>query len=507
MLKMKKSILSFLLIITIFINSSVSVSATSGGGYARTDLSGFDTWTLTEKFNYWGYAFEALVASVCGIVAGDGSALKVVLESLWDELLLEDCTYEEWICARLGVQQNENSGEYELVIDDELADLIYSASVQYIEEESPFWVYETGSTSRMLEYYSTSFQKKSFYDDIGNYFKNAEPREYFYFSSFNPLSYTYEDGTTGQCFNFYKFNFDNVSMVGKVGNYGHAKIFLYDSNWENLTYDCTLVTVYDNGDILETDTTLSAIEIYPLGECTYKRDYSVYYRFYYWVYAGAPTVYDTQYTLYSVNSRMFLSYEPVSFRIYNSTDDMKQYSLGQRPYYVTEQFANYDSSIDNSTTITQTEIDNSITYGDVYNYIINNYDNPDGLTEEELIAILEKYLGGLDDDDDNDDGSGSGGGSGSGDDDDDGGGLSALIKGIGKIFDALLSVIGVLLEYIGKALELLTGTMTKIIDLVPSSITALLGAIFSFFPQEWITAIELALVLGVVIGIVGLFRK
>ena len=88
-----------------------------------------------------------------------------------------------------------------------------------------------------------------------------------------------------------------------------------------------------------------------------------------------------------------------------------------------------------------------------------------------------------------------------------GSGLSGFLDGLGALGDALLAIIGKLLEYVGKAIELLSGTVTKVIDLVPQNITNLISGLFPFIPQEWLVAIELSLVLAVVIGIVGIFKK
>lgn len=87
-----------------------------------------------------------------------------------------------------------------------------------------------------------------------------------------------------------------------------------------------------------------------------------------------------------------------------------------------------------------------------------------------------------------------------------GGGLSDLLDGIGGLFDGLMSIIGKVLEYIGKALDLLSGTVTKIIDIIPSNVTNMLSAIFPFIPEEWVVGIELAIVCSVILGIVRFFK-
>lgn len=197
---------------------------------------------------------------------------------------------------------------------------------------------------------------------------------------------------------------------------------------------------------------------------------------------------------------LLISKTPRVYRAYRSYDEYKAYSVGTRSYYATSDFYNYDSTVDNSTTITQTEIDNSITYGDVYNYITNNYENPDGLSEDELRAILAEYLSQINN---NNSGGGSGGsdnGSGSG------GGLGGFLDGLGSIGNAIMAILGKLMEILGSAIELVTGAITDLVTIIPNSIGELLGALFPVFPEEWIKAITLSLVLGVVVGIVRMFK-
>lgn len=183
-------------------------------------------------------------------------------------------------------------------------------------------------------------------------------------------------------------------------------------------------------------------------------------------------------------------------RVYKSLEELKSYSVGQRPYFVTDKFLNYDISGDNSCILSESDLSNGSVYGDVYNYIMDNYDNPNNLTEDQLTIIVENYINGS--------GGGSVSGNGTGSS---GNGLSDFLGGLGSIGDAILSILGKLLEYVGKALDLVSGTVTKVLDIVPKNITALLSALFPFFPEEWLLAIELGLVLSVIVGIVGIFKK
>ena len=426
-------------------------------------MTGFNTWDIGDKVAFWSTNLPAIIAGSIGLVINPlnwnyDTWLTTFLQSANSMgVALDSENYYDYVASMLSVN------------DSELTDIMYNTSVQYIKEETGWF---TLKTVPYAEISALNFDTQTDYDALISHLNSLDVDAVVAIYTLVQDLTDYGASGSGDSCRYYAFsNSDALINYNSSSPNSWLNFYAYNSNWE-LISDYYSIFNFST----RTVTTDNVIKVN-----------NGYLR--HWL----PGTSGYQKTcLFTKSGR--------EIRIYNSLDDFKMYSVGERPYYVTEKFMNYDSSIDNSTTITQTEIDNSVTYGDIYNYIINNYENPDGLSEDKLRAILEEYLSQI--------GSGSGGGSGSGDDDDDdGGGLSALIKGIGKIFDALLSVIGVLLEYIGKALELLTGTMTKIIDLVPSTITAILGAIFSFFPQEWMTAIELALVLGVVISIVGLFRK
>lgn len=193
-------------------------------------------------------------------------------------------------------------------------------------------------------------------------------------------------------------------------------------------------------------------------------------------------------------------------KVFKTLDAFKDYNAGYQPFYTSPQYIAYDSSIDNSVTVKgdyflgcNWESNNNTYYNNISNTVINNYS--DGISEEQLNAIIEKILAEIRKNGGNG-GNNSGSGSGSS-----GGGLSGFLSGLGSIGDALLSILGKLMEYVGKAIELFSDTIVKVIDIIPKKFTELLTALFPFIPEEFLIAIQLMLALGVVLAILKAVKK
>ena len=498
-------ILSFVLIFQVTSVSKITV-------HASGSLSVFNEWSEDDKKMFWQEHWVSIVAQCVGIMINPSLLSYNDFMTMFEDISADKITadesanYEEYIIKRLNLDDNGN-----LVVNNELSDLLYETSVNYIEEESGFFIHTTADARSYIKNYTDIFETNSQYQSFLAHCNALPSTTLVFVPQFKLTSHTDTNNSENSFTNGFVFREVDISellILDSTYNYnsGHLAKF-YSSDWVDVTLE-TLEqkVVLSDGTIINHPSGNNDYAIYwPYGYQEQYYSYSWHYYYNYYFYDNIPLNLKEGFSAHLIEDCIILTSTPSQVRIYKTLSDLKTYSVGQRPYYVTEKFVNYDSTVDNSTTITQTEIDNSITYGDVYNYIINNYDNPDGLTEAELIAILEKYFGGSDDDDD---GGGSGSG-GSSDDDDDGGGsgLSGFLDGLGALGDALLAIVGKLLEYVGKAIELLSGTVTKVIDLVPQNITSLISGLFPFIPQEWLVAIELSLVLAVVIGIVGIFKK
>ncbi len=444
---MKKFLISFLLITILICNSSLHVYASDngGGGYSRpsstTDTTGFNDWSLSDKFSFW---FDNLVANIAGVTGLVINPLNWNRDA-WMELFLDNGNtmdtalnsenYQEWVANMLSVNDNGD-----LVIDDELADIMYIATTQYIKEETPWYVLKTYKFSDIDP---SRFQTHTEYEYFQSFLNGFDASSVIYIyqlytTSNNTATDNADDYNIGYSCSYYEFVDSDMfiyasSSVENLDNYsGYFKVTSCDKDW---LFHNDYLNVYNH-----TTHNVSTSTFYTLGKHEiegFGRQNSN------WNSKGLFTKYGSE------------------VRVYKTVADMKEYSVGQRPYYMTDKFQDYDINGDNSCIVTESDLSNGSVYGDVYNYIINNYDNPDGLTEDELRDILNDYFG------EGSGGSGSGNGSGSSG----GSGLGNFLEGLGSLGDGILSILGKLLEYVGKAIDLLSGTVTKVLDLVPKNIT------------------------------------
>ena len=453
---MRCKFLSFLLVILIcFSNVFVfqTVSYASGGG-KRTDLENWDDWSFSERADFFGSHMANVVFSVCGVILGDVSAF----DEAWTTYLYEReyvingvVSYEEWLSMHLGVDENDN-----LTIDDELSDVIYQSVNFYIEEYTGWY------ECRTIDYKILSaneFPSQGVYNafiayctqNIKGTDKTIFARSYLSNQNYIPTSPAYS----------------NIEYYSKEGWSMGVDAYI-TQDWETIYVDLNR---------------LNADGYTDFNDGSYNYTYIRY---------EDSTEFQTPSVPITDGAR--------TVRVYKSLEDLKSYSVGQRPYYYTSKFKEYNANGDNSCIITDSQLNGSSLYGDVVN---NNIivEGGNGLTEDQLMRIIDAILSA------NNGGGNSGGGSVSGNDSGGGDGLGGLLGGLGAIGDVILSILGKLLEYIGKAVQLLSDTVFKVIDLIPQNITTLIGGLFPFLPQEWLTAIELSLVLAVIAGIVGIFKK
>lgn len=475
MIRIKKIILYFCMVTLLVSNISISAFASDlndgvNDGFDRymggTNIQGFNSWDITDKKSLFATNIVSFFSSI-GMYFRNGSGgnlMDIFTTHLIESGRIENAdNLDEYIASHL----TANTDETELYMSSDLTNALHETAVQYIEEETGWYNLPVTSYRNIdASLFYTQTQYNSFLDYCS---KNVNENCFVAINSYGTAGYRVDNVAYDNSFRFYLVPYENLLYIPLNVNGVRFSGVSPVVNWALLEKE-KIKDIYldSNGGVIKESQNSSSTLLY----------------------------FHTTQNQYNSCPRAFF-YSDITIRAYKTLDDLKQYAVGQRPYYITDAFKNYDSTVDNSTTITQTEIDNSVTYGDVYNYITNNYDNPDGLSEDELRAILEEYLKQIN----NSGGSGSGNSGGSG------GGLSGFLDGLGSLGDALLAIIGKLLEYVGKAIELLSGTVTKVIDLVPQNITNLISGLFPFIPQEWLVAIELSLVLAVVIGIVGMFKK
>jgi len=492
---MKKILLSILMSLTLICNCPMNVYASSIEDIAN------DIYLSNESMgNLLRFLLEGMGVVLNPSLWGTGSLNERFQEYMTEQALIIDSdSYLEYLKAHLPISEDEN-GEVIYSADNDIVNNLYNFAVQTIEEESGFRTHLTLDSTQYLKANVDKFITNSQYNAYLNYCK--EHSDLVFYGNMSTSDFTLNGVTYAKCFYFYEIDVTETDFTWYYNYmYGFQNDF-YDKDWQKIALNRYIVT--QDGDVLLYDS--SALQgNYLMHGYFYNASYNKNPLYLYYPYEsinGVASGYTLSLIDITYSSYNFLhSYKVQNLRLYDSLADLKNYSAGNRPYYVTETFTNYDSTIDNSTTITQTEIDNSITYGDVYNYITNNYENSDGLTEDELRAILEEYLSQINNSGSSDSDSGSSDDSGGS-----GGGLSGFLDGLGSIGNAILAILGKLMEILGSAIELVTGAITDLITIIPNSIGELLGALFPVFPEEWIKAITLSLVLGVIVGIVRMFK-
>lgn len=195
----------------------------------------------------------------------------------------------------------------------------------------------------------------------------------------------------------------------------------------------------------------------------------------------------------------FYGKEPGRQIIFNTLDDLKMYSVGQRPvYYTTNNF--YDNSVDNSVEVTGDYLVNNggaLSYDTIYNQIQEGDVTTDNSINEIVNSnnqtIINNYYYTEDTGD-----------SGSGDS-----GSGSFGDGIASFFEGLKSILDFLLGIIGDLATTLTSFLGSVYDLIKNiggqftGFSELLGELFVFIPQEIIDLLTAGI--GVII-VVCIFK-
>ena len=131
-------------------NSSLHVYASDngGGGYSRpsstTDTTGFNDWSKYDKFCWWKDNLISLIGGGVGCLFNplnwNYEHYMSYLQGAAADKQIADFSenYQDYIANKLGLN---DSGE--VVVNDELMDIMYIATTQYIKEETPWYVLKT----------------------------------------------------------------------------------------------------------------------------------------------------------------------------------------------------------------------------------------------------------------------------------------------------------------------------------------------------------------------------
>lgn len=280
----------------------------------------------------------------------------------------------------------------------------------------------------------------------------------------------------------------NYDALKGTDHYYRMGLWFYDKDWKSYTFH--LNNYYQNmeveeSDIYYLDTSFNTARLYGYyvdpNELTFKHP-------------GSPITKDGR-----------------NIRIFKNEDSMKMFSVNKQPYYATNTWYNYNSADDNSITVSDTEYNYYINNGtNIYQTIQDDIDNTDkdNLTDREIQEIVEKVVVEIKIEIETPN---EGGNGGSGDgvetpEEDGGGGIFDLLKGIGKIFDTLLSVIGMIFELVADfttaVLNLFSGFTS-----FTEGFSQFLSAAFGFIPPELIQIITTGLTLMLLLAVLKFFRK
>lgn len=199
----------------------------------------------------------------------------------------------------------------------------------------------------------------------------------------------------------------------------------------------------------------------------------------------------------SIGNPLIMTNGNYEIPVYTSLNSLKQYSVGQKPYYYNNDVWQDFSTSSNGYTWSPTNI-NTVTYGDVTNYVNDYHDTnnnyPDNSTvnnwiEETNTENITNNGGGS---------GGNGGGSGSGSD-----GIFDFLSDLGSVLGNLISNLG---QAITNIIKGISDLVTSIVTDLPTVFFDFIGAIFGWLPEEWVTLLSLSLAAMLIWGIVKVIR-
>ena len=196
-------------------------------------------------------------------------------------------------------------------------------------------------------------------------------------------------------------------------------------------------------------------------------------------------------------------------KVFNSALDFLNYNLNKQPYYYTQNWVNYDASVDNSITMTNDQYNYNLNNGTAYYQTIqNNITNYGGeLTESDIQKIVDDAVKEILSNMEN---SGSGdsnnGGSDNNDSNESGNGVGSMINGISKLFDTILTLagnlMGIVADFTQSILDLFSG-FTNFTD----GFSSFLSGAFGFIPKEIWDVIQVGLSLMILLAVIKFLRK
>lgn len=395
----------------------------------------------------------------------------------WKTLLgLNEQEFNDFIINGVSV-----GGDGNVTISDDVADSIKDFVNDYEQNSQDFrYCY-----SYDIDYYLNRFASKSRFQAIKNFLSENQNKvvimyaTYAAFDSDPSISNDVGSVAAGGANAFYLITInDNISFVLNTINSGNrtAWDYIYNADWLRASLANTDVKIY--GFSSRGDLNLSELSsLPPLFSSSNDTLHNTLVRYY--TDAG-----DYSWTL---GGPHWVSYNTQSAPQYRTVDIMKQYSVGNLPYYQvpTNPNVNYTNG---SYNVTTTQLDNSLSYGDITSYVdSNNVTN-----YETVINYINNYYNS---------GGGSGGsGSGGSGSDIDWSWLGRIGEVIGGLISALGNVIAGVIDAIASLIESLTVNL-------PNTLGQLIAWLLPFLPEEVTTLLGAFFMVVVIIGVIKLLRR
>lgn len=435
----------------------------------------------TENFKAYleSDAYASLAIRFVGLPLELGSFISWILtgETTLDQLGtdIEDVLTEE----------DENGN---ITVPSETVNIINQAFNNIKGEYSQDWTYL--DVKPYSELPSALFENVNAYNNAIAYIKSSE---------YPTLIHTERNN---ESFSIYFGNNTEPIMyvVEKGANYGNYYYSQYGVNWIGYQSDWT-----ENNRYYQTPASISQFVV--TDSETFNEVALPTHGIFYGNYVSVPYTHgtDSGYTQLSVRSyyRIY-GKEAGQMIVYHSLQAMKDYSLGNVPYYLTNR--QYSDSVDNSFNVSGEYIQNN---GGTFAYeqIREQINNSNVTNDSSVSNIVNDYSQTII----NNYNYSSGSGDGSNGDDDSGG--NSILDGLGSIISAITDIIGFLLGVIGDVIGLVGDLFTtvfegiKAIGSILGGFSSLLGEIFVFIPQELISFLVLAVESSVGIAIWKKFSK
>lgn len=382
----------------------------------------------------------------------------------------------------LGVYAGKKIVEYiELQTEKQLlADNWVVPEIMPIEANDYFW--EDPKTKEVT--FTPAFQDIV----INNFNEIASQQGYFYTYTVDPLlpesfsSYDYytqyintikenvicfQGGAANGSAELYKAP-DDYFLIYNTTDSNICNSYLYNSNWQNLS-----------------GYRLERFEHGPFGPSA---GFNIQF------YSQFKTVYDSEIMISQYQPFTLVSIVPHQIITFRTLDDFKNWTGGIMPYYTSDK---YDPDYIPTSNITYNTTDNSLTYGDIVDYVTtNNITN-----HNEVYNYINNYT--------------PTGGGGSGDSGGGNGGIN--LDWLGSLGTLLGSILNGLGQLINNLLTSIIDTVTSIVDnlntlisgignIIPESFTLLINAVFGWLPDELRALIIGSVTLMILVGIIKLIR-